>query len=97
MPSNEELLEIIEMRDITIQKYKDQQKVALHKDLLVDEITGLRKLVTRSYDMIGELIPGAGGLVVDIGELNSLMIGLRLAKNSSSPPDPVPSQKIFGG
>ena len=74
-----------------------KKSTRLHSDLVQAENDKLRKLLSRSYDMIGELMPGIGGLVVDIGELNSLMISLKLHMDTPPPAKPIKSQRIFGG
>lgn len=84
-------------RDKTIQKYKDEQKIALHKDLLVEEIGKLQRLLHRNDDMITALMPGAAGLVIDIGELNDLLTSNRLQIDRPVPAEPIPSGKVFGG
>lgn len=97
MPSNEELLEIIEMRDQTIEKLQSQIKVRLHKDLLVEEIGKLQKLLRRNDDMITKMMPGVKHIVLNIGELNDLLTSNRLQIDRPVPAEPVKSSRIFGG
>jgi hypothetical protein len=85
--ATEELLRIIRIR-------ADHR---VHVDVIGEEITKLRKLLNRSYEMISKLMPGIGGLVIDIGELNSLMIAIKLAKDNPPPETPVKHGRIFGG
>jgi hypothetical protein len=87
--------EYFEIRKICVVEI-DKPTPRLHKELIQEENNKLRRLLSRNYDMIGELMPGIGGLVVDIGELNSLMIENKLMMDSSPPVAPIKSQRIFG-
>jgi hypothetical protein len=74
-----------------------QKNHRIHVDIVGEEINKLRRLLNRSYEMISKLMPGIGGLVIDIGELNSLMIAIKLAKDNPPPETPVKHGRIFGG
>ena len=86
----------LDNKDKLIKKYKSQQKVALHKNLLVEHIGKLQRLLVRNDAMMTELMPGIAGLVINIGELNDLLISNRLMIDTPTPSLPVPSQRIFG-